>query len=164
MISSFSGKNAFLSNFYPIEVTINGITYPTAEHAYVAQKSISISERINISEIKTPGEAKKYGRKMSLHPMWNKIRIPAMQAVLSAKFQDPEMLDRLLKTENQTLVEGNTWGDRFWGAVYEDGDWTGENNLGVLLMYLRQEAQANAIVNARKLRNNGNIMSNLFNG
>jgi predicted NAD-dependent protein-ADP-ribosyltransferase YbiA (DUF1768 family) len=37
------------------------------------------------------------------------------------------------------LVEGNTWGDKFWGAVKnKDGKWEGKNCLGKILMILRR--------------------------
>lgn len=38
IINSFTGKYAFLSNFYPSPITIDNIQYPTVEHAFQAQK------------------------------------------------------------------------------------------------------------------------------
>ena len=39
MINSFVGPCRFLSNFYPSEITYEGITYPTVEHAFQASKT-----------------------------------------------------------------------------------------------------------------------------
>jgi predicted NAD-dependent protein-ADP-ribosyltransferase YbiA (DUF1768 family) len=67
MIDSFKGRWSFLSNFYPSKITYKGITYPTVEHYYVAQK-IKSDQIINgifypvddvkeiISRISSPGE------------------------------------------------------------------------------------------------------------
>jgi predicted NAD-dependent protein-ADP-ribosyltransferase YbiA (DUF1768 family) len=46
----------------------------------------------------------------------------------------------LIATKDAELIEGNNWGDVIWGCVRGPGDeWIGENNLGKLLMKLRQE-------------------------
>lgn len=42
---------------------------------------------------------------------------------------------KLLATRDRMLIEGNDWGDTFWGMV--DGE--GENNLGKILMRVREE-------------------------
>jgi len=60
-------------------------------------------------------------------------------AYQAAKNESPlyrkHILERLLATGDQELIEGNTWGDRFWGVC--DGE--GQNQLGRLLMELRNE-------------------------
>jgi len=46
----------------------------------------------------------------------------------------------LLATGRRRLIEGNIWGDRYWGACQdEDGQWVGENRLGELLMEVRRD-------------------------
>lgn len=40
-----------------------------------------------------------------------------------------------MATRDRMLIEGNDWGDTFWGMV--DGE--GENNLGKILMRVREE-------------------------
>ena len=44
-ITSFSGDFAFLSNFYPHTITIDGEAYPTTEHAFQALKTDVPEER-----------------------------------------------------------------------------------------------------------------------
>src|SRR6185369_8674281 len=44
-ILEFQGDNRFLSNFFPAEVIYEGITYPTAEHAYQAAKTLDPEQR-----------------------------------------------------------------------------------------------------------------------
>lgn len=43
----------------------------------------------------------------------------------------------LLDTEDAYIMEGNVWGDDFWGKVVKSGRLVGENNLGKILMSLR---------------------------
>ena len=46
MINEFQGDYRFLSNFHPAEVEMDGIKYPSVEHAYQAAKSLDKDERI----------------------------------------------------------------------------------------------------------------------
>ena len=64
-------------------------------------------------------------------------RIRAMRDLLAQKFSDPVLRKRLAATAPLDLIEGNTWGDRFWG-VYEG---EGENWLGRLLMEIRDAVE-----------------------
>lgn len=58
-----------------------------------------------------------------------------MKEILKAKFQDKFLALLLLSTDGIDLVEVNTWNDRFWGICHGRG----ENQLGKLLMELREE-------------------------
>lgn len=49
------------------------------------------------------------------------------------KFAEPGLQAKLLETGNEELVEGNYWGDTFWGVCRGRG----ENHLGKLLMKVR---------------------------
>ena len=49
-----------------------------------------------------------------------------------------ELAGKLLNTGDAELVEGNHWGDRYWGVC--DGE--GQNKLGKLLMQVRGELRA----------------------
>lgn len=59
-----------------------------------------------------------------------------MYEVCKAKFtQNKSCRGNLLKTGNAELIEGNDWGDKIWGQV----NGIGENNLGKILMKIREE-------------------------
>ena len=47
------------------------------------------------------------------------------------------MASRLINTGDAILIEGNTWGDTYWGVC----DGVGENRLGKLLMEVREECK-----------------------
>lgn len=137
-ISGFQGNYAFLSNFYPAPVSYMGQLYANSEAAFQAQKTISAKEqqRFCIFRMHNPNEAKKLGRKLSLRPDWNKIKIRCMYEICMCKFmQNPNLREALLATGSSELKEENTWGDTFWGTV----NGFGENQLGKILMDIREK-------------------------
>jgi len=138
VIDSFTGKYAFLSNFFPARITSKKarIIYPTSEHAFQALKSLNLTVRRVIALCPTPGDAKRAGRVVPLRPNWDYIKRNVMLKVLRAKFkQNPELAELLLTTGDSILIEGNHWGDTYWG-VYKG---QGTNWLGILLMQVRKE-------------------------
>jgi ribA/ribD-fused uncharacterized protein len=139
-ITSFTGQHFFLSNFFPISVIYEGIQYPTSEHAYVAAKTLDIDLRNHITKITHPGQAKKFGYKIELRPDWESIKVNEMRKILEIKFSplrsDTPIRTWLEMTAPRTLIEGNTWGDTFWG---ESPIGNGKNMLGKLLMSLRDD-------------------------
>ena len=135
MIDKFSGEFGFLSNFYSAPIVVEEIEFPTAEHAYQAFKTYELWEWTAIKNAKTPGEAKKLGRKVTLRKDWEEIKLEVMEQLLRIKFAILEMKKRLLDTGDEELVEGNFWNDCFWGVC----NGKGENNLGKLLMKIRED-------------------------
>ncbi len=134
MIKEFTGKYRFLSNFYPAPLIYEGIQYPTSEHAYQAAKTLYIESRFMIAELKTPGQAKRAGRKIIIRSDWENVKLQVMEDILFCKFnQNPRLMGLLIDTGTQELQEGNYWGDRFWGVCRGSG----QNHLGNLLMKVR---------------------------
>jgi ribA/ribD-fused uncharacterized protein len=131
-IRGFKGEYRWLSNFWPVEVELNDMAFPTVENAYQAAK-FSIGERKPFQKM-TPLQAKKRGRLVELRSDWEDIKMDVMLGLLEQKFMcNSEMRDRLLDTGDALIVEDNTWGDRFWGVC--DGE--GENHLGRIIMSIR---------------------------
>lgn len=134
MINSFSGQHRWLSNFWPAEVEYSGVMYPTVEHAYVAAKTINPIQRLMVSECKTPGKAKRLGRDFDLRPQWDTLKYGIMEYLINQKFSTPELRERLVATGDQPIIEGNTWGDTYWGVC----EGQGQNNLGKIIMNVRK--------------------------
>jgi ribA/ribD-fused uncharacterized protein len=134
-IDSFSGKYRFLSNFYPAKVVLDGFFYKTTEHAYQAAKTLDEFKREQIRLAETAGEAKKLGQKVKLRHDWDEVKIEVMTDLVRQKFQNEPLKNKLLETGDAELIEGNTWGDVFWGVC----NGVGKNNLGKVLMRVRQE-------------------------
>ena len=134
-IGWFGGKYRWLSNFYPVEVTFDHVKFPTVEHAYQAAKTPHPGMYRRIQLAKTPAIAKKIGRQCSLPPHWETTKEVVMLFLLRQKFEQPKFKSLLLATGNADLVEGNTWGDIYWGVCRG----VGKNRLGLLLMQVRTE-------------------------
>ncbi len=63
-------------------------------------------------------DAKRAGRHVELRPDWEHVRKAVMlQVVLGAFLQNPDLAALLEATGDAVLVEGNRWGDDYWGAV-----------------------------------------------
>ena len=136
MISSFRDDHFFLSNFYPAEVRVGRIVFPTSEHGYQYFKSMDLRYRANILKCKTPAEAKKLGKAATLVPFWEHVKVGIMYKLVHEKFfQNPELAKWLIETKDEELVERNTWNDTFWGVCKEKG----QNYLGKILMKVRKE-------------------------
>lgn len=133
-IKSFNGNYRFLSNFWYSAVPYDGQWYRTVEHAYQAAKTIHEEHREYIRGCTTPGEAKSLGRQIPMRSDWNEIKVDVMRTLLREKFKDEGLRDQLLATGDAELIEGNTWGDYFWGVCYGEG----QNWLGKLLMEVRE--------------------------
>lgn len=115
VIDRFIGEYRFLSNFgecVPFEH--DGIRYTTSEHFYQAMKTLDLKERLKISQLPTPGQAKRAGAALTLRPDWNIVREDMMRLALKYKFRlDTDNGDQLLATGDKKLVEGNTWNDTY---------------------------------------------------
>lgn len=135
VIEAFTKENAFLSNFHLSPVEFEGVVYPSVEHAFQAAKTVDPEERERVRTAKTPAEAKRRGRRVTLREGWDMLRIDVMYDLLKIKFSDRGLAGMLLETGDDELVEGNWWNDRFWGVCKGHG----QNNLGKLLMKVRDE-------------------------
>ena len=135
IIDSFRGDFYWLSNFsFYSFLDKNGKHWKTTEHYFQASKTLDIKERLQIQASTTPAKAKKLGRSVSLRKDWDHIKVDVMRDALKLKFdQNEDIKQKLLSTVNYDLVEGNNWGDDFWGMVNNRG----LNILGKLLMELR---------------------------
>lgn len=114
-ICYFKGYNAFLSNFFQHEEIIyRNITASSVESLYQSMKSDNIDEQKIISNL-TPGAAKKAGHSIKIKSDWDLIKLSIMEDLLRLKFKIPFLKNRLKLTRDSILIEGNWWGDIFWG-------------------------------------------------
>lgn len=152
-ILEFQGDYRFLSNFHLCSFTWDGYTWSHSEAAFQAAKSEHPLIRKKFLHL-SPGQAKRYGRQILIRPDWDDVKIEVMAEILFAKFdQNPHLKQQLIDTGDAYLIEGNSWGDRFWGVSPVGSD-NGLNHLGRLLMELRTLFQLEAkapTANAAKL-------------
>lgn len=136
VIDSFSGEYRFLSNFYPCTIILcDGETFSSLEHAYQACKTLNVTWRKRIADADTPGQAKRLGKQCPVRSGWEEMKLTVMLHLLQYKFENEPLRSMLLATGDAELVEGNSWGDAFWGVC----GGRGENMLGTLLMIVRAE-------------------------
>lgn len=135
MIDRFVDKYSFLSNFFEVDILFDGLVYPSVEQAFQAAKTDDRAERFEIMST-TPSLAKKRGRKVQLRENWEEVKFAIMEMLVREKFSRGRLRKRLLDTKNHELIEGNLWGDTFWGMCNGVGD----NNLGKILMKIRDDA------------------------
>ena len=133
-ILEFSGESRWLSNFWPCAVTLDGMLFSSVEAAYVAAKTECRETREKIQQMNSPGAIKRYGRTFPLRSDWEAIKLDVMRHLLEQKFAPgTELGQRLVDTGDCKIVEGNLWGDEFWGVCRGKG----QNHLGKMLMEIR---------------------------
>jgi len=159
MIEQFRGPNFYLSNMYFLEnwiQTDQGFLVPTSEHAYQAAKFVDIDAHKQVASacaemldprVYADGLAAKemahslieQGAEVRLD--WEIARDGIMLVSARQKFvRNRPILEKLIATEFEEIVEGNDWGDRYWG-VDPVGSRNGKNMLGKILMRVRDEGK-----------------------
>jgi hypothetical protein len=108
--------------------------YPSVEHAYQAQKTLDRKLR-KCFLTGNAGQAKRNGQRIELRKDWYDVSLNIMENLLKQKFSDNDLKQKLIETSDEELIEGNWWGDTFWGVC----NGIGENHLGKLLMKVRGE-------------------------
>ena len=130
----FDGPFRFLSNFFVAPLVYDGVLWSNSEAAYQAAKCANPEHKEWFYPL-DPGPAKRLGKKVKMRLDWDEVKLSIMYDIVKAKFeQNPELREWLLSTTGH-LEEGNTWGDKIWGTVNREG----ENNLGKILMRIREE-------------------------
>ena len=136
MITEFQPPYRWLSNFTPCSISAFGAVFASVEHAYQAAKSSDPCIHVQFTGI-TAGQAKRLGRKILVRADWDMIKLEVMRDLTRLKYETPELRALLLATGDTHIIEGNTWGDTFWGVC----DGRGLNHLGRIIMDTRGEIQ-----------------------
>lgn len=146
VVPEFRGEYYFLSNYYTAPFMWRGIAFRSAEQAFAFAKcyfvergSVQTTGWQAILDAREPGQAKKLGRALPIDVAeWDKNKVMYMREIIHAKFSNGEgdLVGKLINTGAMMLVEGNDWGDKFWGRTLDPdtGKMVGLNTLGVLLM------------------------------
>lgn len=153
VIPEFNGEYSFLSNFYPANIKFRvaghnenavALDFPSSEHAFQAAKSRYMVDKsknarvdyiLSVRNAPDPSYSKSLGRRVKIDTKaWDENKDWVMREVVLEKFlQHTDLADQLLATGAAMLVEGNTWGDTYWGRC----EGKGYNHLGVILMETR---------------------------
>lgn len=136
----YSAKWGCFSNFAPFQVDWRTNLWPTAEHAYQAEKFWGGYPNIVLSIRMAPSPFVAYdishANEEYMDPNWDSRKLQVMEAIIRAKRDQHALIRKmLLETEDAELIE-NSPVDSFWGRG-PNGD--GENHLGKIWMKLREE-------------------------
>ncbi|MBL1077735.1 NADAR family protein [Nocardia sp. 2] len=139
-----------LSQWWPVDFTVDGQTYGSAEHFMMAEKARLFGDeemRAKVLAGETPADAKRLGRAVRGFDQdaWVAHRYDIVMRGSIAKFgQHEDLRHFLLATGDKVLVEAAPR-DTVWGiglgadnpAAADPRTWRGENLLGFALMEAR---------------------------
>ena len=126
------------SNFSRHPVELSGLSWPTTEHYFQAQKFAGTPHAEEVRRQPSPMLAARMGRRrdLPLRPDWEAVKDEVMLEALRAKFsQHQELRELLIGTADAELTE-HTANDSYWA---DGGNGSGRNRLGELLMEVRAE-------------------------
>ncbi len=129
------------SNFSAHPFELDGLTWPTSEHYFQAQKFAGTEHVETVRRAKRPHDAARIGRDraLPLRPDWEQVKDDVMRRALRAKFTaHPDIRAVLLGTGDEPLIE-DAPNDYYWGW---GKDHSGKNMLGQLLVELRAALRA----------------------
>ena len=120
-------------------------TFGTVEHYYQSSKTTDKEWFKKIAWAETAGKAKKLGKVCPMRDNWEQLKDSFMMQGLKYKFsQNKNLKDKLMDTGVALLVEGNRWGDSYWGFDLNHG--YGQNRLGQMLMVIRSQIKEGKLI------------------
>lgn len=146
---AFHSPHAWLSNFFPCHIVIQGISFASAEQAFQYTRAIRLNDTHLANMIlrtKKASEAKSLGNSNTTTTVeWDNDRFDVMRHILKEKFaQNYDLAGMLVSTGQDLLIEATM--DGFWGAKASitsksicDGSWMGANFLGKILGEIRDD-------------------------
>ena len=135
---------------------------PKSEHMTRFHSACINADKTEVLSVYTPNQAKQAGKKVKLHPDWDsRLKYGVMRECIKAALNENEFLRvLLLSTGDAELEESNWWHDVYWGRCvgtltlngeerkckHAPHEPIGENNLGKLLMELRDEVYLDKVL------------------
>ena len=166
-VTPFQGYEDPLSNFYPCQIKVFGVSTSSAEHAYQYSKAVQCGHPDVATEIlsaKTALQAKRLSSSLPYNPNWELVKEDQMAQVLEAKAKgSPEFCDTLIQSSSNILVEA-VQGDLFWSSGLnkeqvlrvKKNSWPGKNRMGKLLTDLRAKIVKESSSKGRSMRKTQN--------
>ena len=141
-IYGFKNEYRWLSNFYKLQEPIDlyGCVFYYTENLYQAFKCNKADDFILMASL-TPGEAKRFGKRVELNPDFEANKLSIMKQILDIKFRQEYFKRRLLATGNCLITESTSWHDNFFGNCICPNciNIPGKNHLGKIIMEIRKE-------------------------
>ena len=149
-------ENAYLSNWYTSDFSVNGINFSSMEQYMMYQKALRFGDTKIADKILATDDVakiKKLGREVQGYDdsVWNGVRQIIVYEGLTAKFsQNEDLKAKLLETKDVILAECAVR-DKIWGIGlsmtdekrFDKDKWKGQNLLGYALMLVREHLAKN---------------------
>lgn len=132
-IITFDGAHRWLRNEWACSITFEGITYPSAAHAFAASGTDDIKVRQKISKTEDWKKAEYIAKSASTNFTFDHTRVDKLAQILLIKFIEPGLRTKLKITDNHHLIYRNARNDTVWGVCNDRGF----NFLGRTLMEVR---------------------------
>ena len=143
---AFYSEKCFLSNFYNCKICFRNQTFSCLEQGYQCTKAELSNDWASYDKILNmilPIDMKRAGAEIVKTAVWEAHKLEVMEDLLYCKFsQNRKLYYSLLNTRPWNLIEATL--DGFWGAncpfgsiALDEGSWEGKNNLGKLVMKIR---------------------------
>ena len=140
----FNGAGDILSNFYPCELDIYGVSHKSAAHAYQYIKSLRCGDLESANKIKDAPDAlsaKRLGDKVKPNEQWATTEREVMAEIIENKcVQVSEFKGKLRAAKQNTVFVETTFSDKWGSGLDRNGTintkidkWPGENVLGVII-------------------------------
>jgi ribA/ribD-fused uncharacterized protein len=148
---SVSEEYGCFSNFSPHPITLKAKSWPTSEHYFQAQKFAGTPDEEDVRRARSPMIAARMGRsrKRPLRKDWESVKDQIMYEVVLAKFTQHDDLREILLATGDTRIVEHTENDAYWG---DDGDGSGKNRLGQILVKVREELRSGRDEQRKRLR------------
>ena len=129
------------SNLSKHPFTLDGVWYPTAEHAFQAAKFVGLPQAETIRRLRGGKDAARMGRdcRSLVRGDWDAVKEVELKRILLAKFTAHASVRNLLISTGVEAIEFASPMDRYWGT---GRDGTGANRFGELLVQLRATLDA----------------------
>jgi ribA/ribD-fused uncharacterized protein len=143
-VIAFNGGDNILSNFYPCDITIFGVTHKSAEHAFQHTKALRCGDQTAAVQIQNAGDAlsaKQLGDKVKTNEQWINTCEKVMTEVIENKCVQVERFREKLRSVNKnTVLAESTYNDTLGTGLDKVGTentnqcaWPGKNLLGTIL-------------------------------
>lgn len=143
-VIAFAGQDNCLSNFYPCNINVFGVSHRSAEHAFQyvkAMRSGDIPRATAIQSAKSALDAKKIGKFITSSTSFTDNQVALMTEIIEAKAdQVPAFADALKKYKKSDVFVETTFDD-FWASGLDrmatihthSSAWPGSNKLGHII-------------------------------
>ena len=145
-------ENGYLSNWYPSQFMVEGITFSSLEQFMMYHKAICFKDTKSADKILSTedvAQIKALGRLVSGYDdnYWNGVRQIVVYEGLLAKFLQNAELKKMLKDTGNAILAECAVKDCIWGIGlsmhdpdrFDKEKWRGQNLLGYTLMKVRDK-------------------------